>query len=521
MEGARGLARGLPSAPRCTHNGIAVRMTYRRPSSVGGPVLAPLTRPLSTGGHGTADHPHPSDYGSKTGAAHLDQKLKAYQRRLSAHQPLAATSMGSLEWPPTVGPAVMLMRPGPSGRTSPLRSGLVNRVSRSGSRNRCVSPLRTDRGIQALHTSVGRPGGLRTRGAGIYTVKSLGELSEASGTGWKPSKQYARLSSDVTDPSRTTASPEPRQPRRRRNEAPPPRPQSQASSTYLGARSFPPKPLHSRQLQPGDACEVFVRSKRAFVPAVVLELTVDEDGDTVAHVQHNLTLGGTVVVHIDWPTEFRPSGHPQRLTHQLATCWRRWQAAEAQAEAELTRQLEQSGAAAGYTNSSRHHLASAPSGSLVVDLAQEFAGSVSHKSFTADNPMLSTPASTRLRGSSRGTITRPNAADNRHVQHTGTQEPHGIGQNTIEGIKKFIITKIEQNSINIRPVFRKFDDDKSGHLSYDEFRRGLLHMGIPLNDKEFALLCKEVDNDGGGNIDYEEFVEDMKDNDRDRTTHYE
>ena len=97
----------------------------------------------------------------------------------------------------------------------------------------------------------------------------------------------------------------------------------------------------------------------------------------------------------------------------------------------------------------------------------------------------------------------------------------GIGQNTIEGIKKFIITKIEQNSINIRPVFRKFDDDKSGHLSYDEFRRGLLHMGIPLNDKEFALLCKEVDNDGGGNIDYEEFVEDMKDNDRDRTTHYE
>ena len=169
MEGTRGLARGLPSAPRCTHNGIAVRMTYRRPSSVGGKVLAPITRPLSTDGHGTADHPHPSDYGSKTGAAHLDQKLKAYQRRLSAHQPLAATSMGSLEWPPTVGPAVMLMRPGPSGRTSPLRSGLVNRVSRSGSRNRCValSPLLTDRSSQALlctlQTSVARSGGVRTR----------------------------------------------------------------------------------------------------------------------------------------------------------------------------------------------------------------------------------------------------------------------------------------------------------------------------------------------------------------------
>ena len=49
---------------------------------------------------------------------------------------------------------------------------------------------------------------------------------------------------------------------------------------------------------------------------------------------------------------------------------------------------------------------------------------------------------------------------------------------------------------NIRPVFRRFDEDKSGRLDYDEFRRGLLHMGIPLNDREFALLIKELDNDG-------------------------
>ena len=67
-------------------------------------------------------------------------------------------------------------------------------------------------------------------------------------------------------------------------------------------------------------------------------------------------------------------------------------------------------------------------------------------------------------------------------------------------LKQYIIKKVEQNSINIRPVFRKFDDDKSGYLNYDEFRQGLLHMGIPLNDREFGLLCKEVDNDGSGDM---------------------
>jgi Ca2+-binding EF-hand superfamily protein len=95
----------------------------------------------------------------------------------------------------------------------------------------------------------------------------------------------------------------------------------------------------------------------------------------------------------------------------------------------------------------------------------------------------------------------------------GHQDITGIGQDTIQGIKQFIIEKVEQNHTNIASVFRKFDDDKSGHLSYDEFRKGLLYMGVPLNNKEFDLLCKEVDNDGGGDIDYAEFVEDMKDND--------
>ena len=95
----------------------------------------------------------------------------------------------------------------------------------------------------------------------------------------------------------------------------------------------------------------------------------------------------------------------------------------------------------------------------------------------------------------------------------GTQDALGIGESTIKGIKKFIIARVEQKSANIKDIFRKFDEDKSGHLNYDEFRKGLLYMGIPLNNKEFEMLCVEVDNDGGGTVDYGEFVEDMRDDD--------
>ena len=44
-------------------------------------------------------------------------------------------------------------------------------------------------------------------------------------------------------------------------------------------------------------------------------------------------------------------------------------------------------------------------------------------------------------------------------------------------------------------------------------------MGIPLNDKEFEMLIAEVDNDGGGCIDYNEFAEDMKQHDQQTVDH--
>ena len=85
--------------------------------------------------------------------------------------------------------------------------------------------------------------------------------------------------------------------------------------------------------------------------------------------------------------------------------------------------------------------------------------------------------------------------------------------NKAQDILKFIQIKIEGKSGSLTKVFRDFDKDKSGSVDYNEFRQGLLYLGVPLNDKEFDMLIAEVDNDGGGEIDYNEFAEDMKEND--------
>ena len=69
-----------------------------------------------------------------------------------------------------------------------------------------------------------------------------------------------------------------------------------------------------------------------------------------------------------------------------------------------------------------------------------------------------------------------------------------------------IADKVEQKAKNIRVVFRNFDEDKSGSVDYQEFRKGLEHIGIILTDVDFQTLLDVVDNDKSGTIDYNECV---------------
>merc|ERR1711871_961079 len=84
------------------------------------------------------------------------------------------------------------------------------------------------------------------------------------------------------------------------------------------------------------------------------------------------------------------------------------------------------------------------------------------------------------------------------------------GSRSSSSILHQIADKVEQKAKNVRVVFRNFDEDKSGHADYAEFRRGLTHLGIALSDADFQSLLDVVDNDKSGTIDYNEFVEDLK-----------
>lgn len=64
----------------------------------------------------------------------------------------------------------------------------------------------------------------------------------------------------------------------------------------------------------------------------------------------------------------------------------------------------------------------------------------------------------------------------------------------------------KQQEVIARNVFNKFDEDGSCAISTAEFRRLIEFLGADFRDSEVADAIKEIDQDGSGQIDREEFV---------------
>ena len=50
------------------------------------------------------------------------------------------------------------------------------------------------------------------------------------------------------------------------------------------------------------------------------------------------------------------------------------------------------------------------------------------------------------------------------------------------------------------------DDDESGQLSFNEFRKGINDYGLHLEPNDVKTLFDEFDEDGSGSIDFNEFI---------------
>ncbi|QDZ20510.1 EF-hand domain-containing protein [Chloropicon primus] len=88
------------------------------------------------------------------------------------------------------------------------------------------------------------------------------------------------------------------------------------------------------------------------------------------------------------------------------------------------------------------------------------------------------------------------------LQQSGTHEE----RSSLRFLTNILKDKFMQLDSKLKKIFSKYDMNRNGKISRGEYIQGLhsLHLGIP--DAYFNKLFDEVDADGSGEIDYEEFV---------------
>ncbi|XP_048634970.1 probable calcium-binding protein CML34 [Brassica napus] len=60
--------------------------------------------------------------------------------------------------------------------------------------------------------------------------------------------------------------------------------------------------------------------------------------------------------------------------------------------------------------------------------------------------------------------------------------------------------------MSAKQIFEKFDKNKNGKLSLDEFRDAVLAFSLNISEKEVTQMFKEIDVDGDGELSSEEFA---------------
>src|SRR5579871_5401133 len=76
----------------------------------------------------------------------------------------------------------------------------------------------------------------------------------------------------------------------------------------------------------------------------------------------------------------------------------------------------------------------------------------------------------------------------------------------------------EDEVMEIKEAFDLFDGDKSGEIDSEELKQALKNLGIDAKNQTLANMMADLDKDGSGKIDFDEFIDMMTAKMSDRDT---
>ena len=85
-----------------------------------------------------------------------------------------------------------------------------------------------------------------------------------------------------------------------------------------------------------------------------------------------------------------------------------------------------------------------------------------------------------------------------------------MAKDPLEKLRLMCLSRGANGILALGRLFRNMDDNRSGDLCKDEFRKGIRDLGFQLTEQELESLFATFDADDSGKIQYEEFLRSLR-----------